>query len=176
MPYSKLLVICCLAGTIALIVPALPTTAGDKADRLTPKQLLGKMLYFDPDLSEPRGQSCASCHQPGAGFTDPDGTLPVSFGVIEERTGVRYSPSAAYTAYSPPLHYDEGESLGRRAVLGRPRDDAGRAGEGPVPEPPRDEQPRQGRRHPRRAHELLHDLFKMVYGSKSLNEVDRRTT
>ena len=49
---------------------------------LTPLEELGSFLYFDEDLSEPAGQSCASCHEPAVGFDDPDEGLPVSEGVI----------------------------------------------------------------------------------------------
>ena len=56
---------------------------------LTPIEELGSLLYFDEDLSEPSGQACASCHEPGFGFVDPDSDLPVSEGVIPGRFGGR---------------------------------------------------------------------------------------
>ncbi len=67
---------------------------------------LGERLYFDSNLSEPAGQSCASCHLPGAGFADPDRELPVSRGVHPDRFGNRNTPSAAYALYSPRFHFD----------------------------------------------------------------------
>lgn len=70
---------------------------------------LGKKLYFDSNLSEPAGQSCASCHLPGAGFADPDRELPVSRGVHPDRFGNRNTPSAAYAMYSPSFHFDAKE-------------------------------------------------------------------
>ena len=45
-------------------------------------------LYNDLDLSEPAGQGCVSCHDPGFGFADPDQHLPVSEGVIPGRFDV----------------------------------------------------------------------------------------
>jgi cytochrome c peroxidase len=79
---------------------------------LTPLERLGEFLYFDTDLSEPGGQSCASCHSPEAGFADPDTDLPVSQGVLpKNRFGNRNSPSAAYAMFSPIFHFDEEESL-----------------------------------------------------------------
>ena len=60
-----------------------------RTDRLTLKQHLGKFLYFDENLSEPPGQSCASCHLPEAGFADPDRELPVSRGIHPDRFGDR---------------------------------------------------------------------------------------
>ena len=79
---------------------------------LSPIERLGEFLYFDTDLSEPGGQSCASCHSPEAGFADPDTDLPVSQGVLpKNRFGSRNSPSAAYAMFSPVFHFDEEESL-----------------------------------------------------------------
>ena len=42
---------------------------------LTPIEELGKSLYFDENLSEPSGQSCASCHDPDFAFVDPAGEI-----------------------------------------------------------------------------------------------------
>ena len=69
------------------------------------KQSLGKQLFFDPLLSSPVGQSCASCHSPDHGFADPRG-LPVSEGVIPGRFTARNAPSVSYAAYSPDFHFD----------------------------------------------------------------------
>jgi len=78
---------------------------------LTPKQQLGKQLFFDPSLSHPDGQSCATCHAPKAGFADPDKSIPVSKGVFPDRFGSRNTPTAAYMAFSPVFHYDPNEEL-----------------------------------------------------------------
>ena len=96
-----------LAGSISL---SLVLGCGT-AFALTPKEELGRFLYFDEDLSEPAGQSCASCHDPAFGFADPDKGLPVSEGVIPGLFGGRNSPSAAYAMYAPIFHFDEGEGL-----------------------------------------------------------------
>ena len=81
------------------------------ANDLTPKEELGEFLYFDENLSEPAGQSCASCHEPAFGFVDPDSDLPVSEGVIPGLFGGRNSPSAAYAMYAPIFYFDETEGL-----------------------------------------------------------------
>ena len=60
---------------------------------LTPVEELGEFLYFDLNLSTPPGQACASCHEPSAGFVDPDFQLPVSEGVIPGLFGGRNSPA-----------------------------------------------------------------------------------
>jgi len=86
---------------------------------LTPQQHLGKFLYFDANLSEPAGQSCASCHHPHVGFADPDIHLPVSEGVIPGRFGGRNSPSAAYAVFFPEFSYNNGIAIGGQFWDGR---------------------------------------------------------
>lgn len=75
------------------------------------EQQLGKLLYFDEGLSNPVGQSCASCHLPTAGFADPDQELPVSEGIVPGRFGGRNAPSAAYAAFSPDFGLDPSSGL-----------------------------------------------------------------
>jgi len=80
--------------------------------QLSKKEQLGKLLFFDENLSTPVGQSCASCHDPDAGFADPDTELPVSQGVIpQDHFGNRNFPTAAYASFSPNLHWDEDEEV-----------------------------------------------------------------
>ncbi|MEG6549153.1 cytochrome c peroxidase [Desulfocurvibacter africanus] len=69
--------------------------------QFTPTELVGLFLFFDTTLSEPAGQSCASCHFPGAGFDDPDNDLPVSEGVIPGLFGTRNAPTMPYVAFLP---------------------------------------------------------------------------
>ena len=76
-----------------------------------PKLRLGRALFFDKQLSEPAGQSCASCHETRAAFTDGNARRPTSRGVIAGRFGSRNSPTAAYAAFSPVFHFDEEEGL-----------------------------------------------------------------
>jgi len=76
----------------------------------TALQNLGEALYFDENLSNPPGQSCASCHLPGAGFADPDSHFPTSEGVIAGRFGNRNSPTASYAAFIPDFHFDAGSN------------------------------------------------------------------
>ena len=86
---------------------------------LTPFEKLGKKLYFDENLSEPNGQSCASCHLPSAGFADPDQGIPVSEGVIPGLFGGRNSPTAAYAMYNPIFHFDGELYIGGQFLDGR---------------------------------------------------------
>jgi cytochrome c peroxidase len=80
-------------------------------EELTPLEELGRLLYFDENLSEPAGQSCASCHHPDFAFVDPDSNIPVSEGVIPRLFGGRNSPMAAYAMYSPIRFFAEEEGL-----------------------------------------------------------------
>jgi len=61
--YQKVLMIV-VAVTFLLISAA--------ALAMTPLEELGEFLYFDETLSQPDGQSCASCHLPSSFFVDPD--------------------------------------------------------------------------------------------------------
>jgi cytochrome c peroxidase len=80
-------------------------------DGLTPIEELGQFLYFDKNLSDPAGQSCASCHDPEFAFVDPDSNIPVSEGIISGLFGGRNSPMSAYAMYAPIFHFDEDEGL-----------------------------------------------------------------
>ena len=98
---------------LVIIAVALLATSGTCA-ALSDEEELGKLLYFDTNLSTPAGQSCASCHHPTAGFADPDNDQPVSQGVLPmKRFGNRNSPTAAYAAYSPDFGTitEDGETL-----------------------------------------------------------------
>ena len=84
------------------------------ADGLTPKEQLGKSLFFDK-ISSPDWMSCAACHDPNVGWTGPivginkHGT--VYRGAIPTRFGNRKPPSAAYATLSPVFYYDADEEL-----------------------------------------------------------------
>ena len=95
--------------TAALVLPVLADKPADS--RQAEKALLGQALFFDPSLSSPAGQSCATCHAASAAFTDPNRELPVSKGVIPGRVGNRNTPTAMYAAFSPDFHFDKEEGL-----------------------------------------------------------------
>ena len=107
---TKMKRISILAGFTMLVVLLL-VGQGLAQTALTPEQELGSFLYFDINLSEPAGQSCASCHDPDFGFVDPDSHLPVSEGVIPGKFGGRNSPASAYAMYAPIFDFEEGEGL-----------------------------------------------------------------
>jgi len=76
----------------------------------SPKEQLGKLLYFDTDLSLNKNQSCASCHTP-EGYADPNNAKDpknnvVSLGSDITLNGGRNAPSAAYAAFTPIFHWN----------------------------------------------------------------------
>jgi cytochrome c peroxidase len=69
---------------------------------------LGKKIFFDPRLSEPRGTSCASCHDPAHGFSGRHGSsLGVALGSRPGHFARRAAPSVLYMRYVPKFHYFE---------------------------------------------------------------------
>ncbi|MFZ3041096.1 MAG: cytochrome-c peroxidase [Thiobacillus sp.] len=97
----------------ALMLPVLADKRNDKQpdSQANAKAQLGQALFFDPSLSSPAGQSCATCHATNAAFTDPDRGLPVSKGVLAGRVGKRNAPTPMYAAFSPDFHFDAKEGL-----------------------------------------------------------------
>ena len=68
-------------------------------DGLSDSALIGKLIFFDKNLSEPAGVSCASCHSPMSGFADPRHT-PFSEG-SSHQTGTRNANALAYMGFAP---------------------------------------------------------------------------
>lgn len=75
---------------------------------LNEKELIGKKIFYDESLSEPAGQSCATCHTPEKGFADRYSRI-TSEGAVKGLFSNRNSMTCSYTAYIPPLHYDKEE-------------------------------------------------------------------
>ena len=76
----------------------LPTAIPQPAGNLNyaAKVSLGKQLYFDGRLSKNNAISCAFCHNPVAGFADPN---QASVGVVGKRGG-RQAPTVYNTAFN----------------------------------------------------------------------------
>jgi cytochrome c peroxidase len=157
------------------VAPALAT--GD----VTAKVTLGALLAGDRSLSDPDGQSCADCHFPAAGYSDPDGDLPVSQGVDPADFGGRNAPTWAYTAWSPDLGPEFDDEGGVTWIGGMFWD--GRAtgwelsplamqARGPFLNPVEMQNPSKAEviREVRRA--PYAGLFRLVFGCNSLKDVD----
>ena len=102
---------------VPLIVLALVLVAAAASSAhatLSPKEELGKLIFFDRNLSSPPGQACAACHAPAVGFTGPDSKInkagAVYEGAVKGRFGNRKPPASAY-ADGPVLYYDEVEGV-----------------------------------------------------------------
>lgn len=106
------------AGLLASAMAIAPVYADDAAPdlarfrqapdeaTLTGQQLLGKRIFEDTTLSEPRGQSCASCHDPKHAFQGNNGSgIAVARGAVEGKFGVRKVPTLMYKAFSPPFGF-----------------------------------------------------------------------
>lgn len=98
-----------LYSTMLLLFVGLIAISTSQA--LTPKEELGKKIFFDENLSINSNQSCATCHAQGAGWTGPDSSInahgAVYEGSIPGAFGDRKPPSSAYATQSPVLHVDK---------------------------------------------------------------------
>jgi cytochrome c peroxidase len=159
---------------ILLVVAALALVfgAGSYAVAGPGEAILGGFIYFDENLSNPGGQSCASCHLPRAGFVDPDQSLPVSAGVVSGKFGGRNAPSAAYAAYSPDFYFDtvDGLWIGGQFWDGRAKDLEAQA-QGPFLNPAEMNNTKEGVIKAIRKSAYA-SLFRQVYGRKSLDNVE----
>jgi cytochrome c peroxidase len=72
------------------------------------KVALGRLLFFNSDLSRDRSRSCSTCHDPGRAFSDG---RAVAVGVFE-RVGRRNSPALINRGYGRMFFWD-----GRIATL-----------------------------------------------------------
>ena len=96
---------------LTLIAGQAPAPAQDSTQSLSNVEALGKLLFFDKNLSVNGTQSCAVCHGPEAGWTGPDAavnlTTVVYQGAIPNRFGNRKPPASAYAGESPILYYND---------------------------------------------------------------------
>jgi cytochrome c peroxidase len=120
--WPALLLACCLPFKLtaaplypempAPLYPEMPAPAAAPAD---PPALvaLGRQLFFDTRLSEPRGTSCASCHAPAQAFSGNHGSrIGVALGSRPASFGTRNTPSVLYLRYTPPrFFYQDDDAL-----------------------------------------------------------------
>ena len=82
-------------------------------DRYKSIALLGKLIFYDRNLSVNRNEACAFCHMPEAGFSGPVKTLnmtTVSYpGSVPSRFSNRKPQAISYSSYAPALHYNAGQ-------------------------------------------------------------------
>ena len=96
---------------------------------------LGERLFFDPNLSLNRTQSCATCHSPSKGFSDPrDNGVngAASLGDDGKSIGDRNTPALGYGHLTPDFKLDkDGLYSGGQFWDGRANDLKAQAG-GPI--------------------------------------------
>jgi cytochrome c peroxidase len=73
---------------------------------------LGKVIFFDKNLSINKNQSCAVCHASNVGWTGPDSDLnaggSIYEGSVSNLFGNRKPPSSSYATPSPIFHAVDG--------------------------------------------------------------------
>jgi len=80
----------------------------DQGARRQARERLGKLLFFDPLLSEPAGTSCSSCHDPAHAFSGTHGSaIGVPLGAMPGSYGLRNTPTLTYASYVPPFTFDK---------------------------------------------------------------------
>jgi cytochrome c peroxidase len=73
---------------------------------LTPREDLGRHVFFDVNLSTPPGTGCVSCHDPKRAFSGNHGsTLGVAAGSRPGHFARRNTPSVLYLKYVPAFHF-----------------------------------------------------------------------
>lgn len=100
-----------IAVLLAMAMTSMMSIATAQADGVSLSDAeVGKLLFFDPNLSYNRTMSCATCHDPTNAFSDHRKTLAngiVSRGSDGYSFGVRNAPTASYANTSPTFHFDE---------------------------------------------------------------------
>lgn len=127
-------------ATTALLVTGCTNSTLSKEEiqkQIKQKEQLGKVLFFDKNLSKNRTQACATCHNPERGFADDrdNGVKAMaSLGDDGKSLGDRQAPSAAYAMFSPKFHYDKksDQYIGGQFWDGREDTLAGQAGGPPT--------------------------------------------
>lgn len=97
-------IVCLYMGVVSFFVGC----SQKQDDIVEQREQLGKAIFFDEALSEPGGQSCATCHTPERGFADKDGRI-TSEGAVKGLFSNRNSITCAYSCYVPELYLDEEE-------------------------------------------------------------------
>ena len=112
-----------LVTGLCLAAPAQAADAARAGDErtLSAVELLGKRLFEDTNLSEPRGQACASCHVPERAFQGNNGSpiAAVALGSTPDKIGTRKTPTIMYKSYSPAFGFFKDEDDGKDKLEAR---------------------------------------------------------
>ncbi|HEY2746280.1 MAG TPA: cytochrome c peroxidase, partial [Polyangia bacterium] len=83
-------------------------TAGPRDDHAgtAARAAVGKQIFFDANLSDPPGTSCASCHDPAHGYAGNHGsTIGVARGSRPDHFARRNTPSVMYLGFVHRFHW-----------------------------------------------------------------------
>ncbi|MCA8201902.1 cytochrome B6 [Burkholderia sp. AU33545] len=102
-----------VVGTIGNGTPQVTGKVDAAGARFAPDPTLvalGRRIFFDPRLSEPRGMSCAGCHDPGRAFAPTLSAASLAGPGVPEgsrhgRFSLRNAPSLLYVRYVPRRHF-----------------------------------------------------------------------
>ena len=87
-------------------------------DRFQQITLLGRLIFYDRNLSVNRNESCSFCHMPEAGFSGPVSALNKTTaaypGSVRTRFSGRKPQAHTYAGFAPVLHYnpEQGDFVG----------------------------------------------------------------
>jgi cytochrome c peroxidase len=101
------------------------TAFAQDAEEISSLEMLGKLIFFDENLSVNSTQSCATCHAPEVGWTGPDALVNLETvvyqGALPNHFGNRKPPASGYAGDSPVLFFNEeaGEWFGGMFYDGR---------------------------------------------------------
>lgn len=103
-------------ATAMICVFAAPAFADEP--KLNETQQLGKRIFEDALLSEPRGMACISCHDARHAFQGGNSSqIPgVAVGSRADHIGVRKVPTLMYKSYSPPFGFYKDEDDGKEVL------------------------------------------------------------
>lgn len=88
-----------------------PATA-QTASTLSSKAELGKMIFNDSNLSEPRGLACVACHQANTGFAGNNGSgIGVAQGSKPGAIGLRNTMTNSYAGFVPEFEFHTANGL-----------------------------------------------------------------
>jgi cytochrome c peroxidase len=82
--------------------PAPEAAAGDGVHDSAAAAQLGQLLFFDPRLSRNGAMSCASCHDPGLGWSDGR----VRADTVAGKPNLRHTPTLINLAYATAFFWD----------------------------------------------------------------------
>jgi len=160
--------------TVALIGSACSASSTTPTPTPMTKAQLGSAAFVDQNLSQPTGQACADCHTARRAFTDPESDRSTSAGAVAGRFGPRNAPTAGYTRYVPPLHFDDRaqQFIGGLFWDGRV-DTLEDQASGPLVNPLEMNNPDKGAVVTALRGASYADAFRSIYGATSLDDTDQ---